>query len=422
MMTSCICRTVLISAFLAAMGAVGVVVATASSNSTGGAYFSSLPESERTGYVNWLADHGSVQYPRHLFLPTTTDPENGAAVFWTFLDDGTDLAVEREAGASAPGTAATHIQFAVAVRATGWVALGLSEVGGMLGSDVAIFEAANPTEMIDAYILEARIPVVDDCAGNWMLVRHTNTSDGWLIVEFSRPLDTKDPQDRAIIDDTNLQAPTRLISAWGDTEVVSYHGSNVARNAAKLFGTPEGADLVLEFEKLMETQADGYFDVRESNYSIPEAETTYYVFCKTFADLKAEFNLPGTENDTLTFIGGEAVLSPGTEQYVHHFIGMESPAFLIPPLDIGLPNGAMLFEPLSFILVSISCHFVLFSSVSGSISSENCSDTGASMLWAWAPGTINNSWNHPRGGVSLANFSSAFNSLFIQFHSIFCPL
>lgn len=318
-MSNCIFRTIVtVVASLVALGAADVAAET-TVNSTASTYFGNLSESDLGGYTDWLADHGSVDYTRHIFLPTVTDPNNGAAVFWTFFNNGTDLAVAREAVADA--TTATHIQFAVAVRATGWVALGLSEVGGMRGADIAIFEVANPTGIIDAYVLEERVPIVDDCASDYKIVRHTDGSDGWLIVEFSRPLDTKDPQDRTIIDDRSLHAPSRLISAWGDTDAYGYHGFNVARNAAKLFGEQEDEDYALQFEQLMAVQSDGHFDVRETNYSIPETETTYNYRCKTYAELKAEFNLPDTENGTLTFIGAKPALSPETEQYVHHFIG-----------------------------------------------------------------------------------------------------
>jgi hypothetical protein len=314
--------TITVCSLLLALGSVrsSTVTAETTGNVTAAnSYFSTLTENEKVGYLNWLSDHGSIEYTRHIFLPTVTDPDMGAAVFWTFMDDDDSdiVSVERQVAT----TIASHIKFAVAVRATGWVALGLSEAGGMLGADIAMFEVINPTAIIDAYVLEDRIPIVDDCASHWTLVRYTSTTDGWLIVEMSRPLDTKDPQDRSIIDDTSLHAPTRLISAWGDTDVVGYHGSNVARSAAKLFGGPDDIDFILNFEQLMEEQADGYFDVRQTNYSIPETETTYTLVCKTYAELKAEFNLPETENGTLTFIGGGAIISPGSEPYVHHFIG-----------------------------------------------------------------------------------------------------
>lgn len=36
--------------------------------------------------------------------------------------------------------------------------------------------------------------------------------------------------------------PTRLIAAWGDSEAVSYHQTNVAKGQVILFGGPENAD------------------------------------------------------------------------------------------------------------------------------------------------------------------------------------
>ena len=43
-------------------------------------------------------------------------------------------------------------ELAVAVEARGWVALGFSEMGGMKGADIVIFETRN-AKLIDAYRL-----------------------------------------------------------------------------------------------------------------------------------------------------------------------------------------------------------------------------------------------------------------------------
>lgn len=324
-------QRILVPLFLVSWG--GVLVA-ADDGASG--YFGNLTEDERAGYVSWLSERGSSLYSRYLFLPTATDPANGAAVFWSLLGDDEDdvvVATGRESSGGSDGAtptattalAPTRIQFAVAVRAAGgWLGLGVSAAGGMLGSDLGLYETAKPDGVTDAYVVEERVPIVDDCQ-HWTLVGvhdDSATGDGeWLIVEMSRPLDTMDPQDIAIVDDADLFAPTRMIAAWGDTPEVGYHGSNVGKNSVKLFGDRSNVDATLGFEELMEVQADGFFEVRESNFTIPAAETTYQEICKTYAELKVEYNLPDTETGTLTFIGGGAVLSPETRQHVHHFLG-----------------------------------------------------------------------------------------------------
>jgi hypothetical protein len=293
-------------------------------------YFVSLGDDEdRSIYIQWLQDN---TYTKHTFLPMVTQPENGAAVFWKLYSvDGpsSNAVVSRNDNDNNNHTAYTHIQVAVAVRATGWVGFGISEAGGMLGSDIALFQTANPSTIRDSYVVEAfDVPKEDGCQ-HWTLIESTMDS-GWLIVEMSRPLDTMDTQDHPLVDDSNLSAQTRLIAAWGDSPTVSFHGFQVGKISVTIFGNDGESNnddvdttknLSRNFEELMEEQADGYFDVLAENYTIPADHTTYHYVCKSFEELKEKYNLPETEDGILTFIGGGAVLSPTTEPYVHHFIG-----------------------------------------------------------------------------------------------------
>ncbi len=85
------------------------------------------------------------------------------------------------------------------------------------------------------------------------------------VVEMRRLLDTEDPQDHRIVNDSPTYfAPTRLISAWGDGPNVIFHGLNRAKGAVKLFG-----DSIPFNRRAQETNPthDVYFDIRESNLS-----------------------------------------------------------------------------------------------------------------------------------------------------------
>ena len=100
-------------------------------------YFVDVPAEDRAVYDAWWTERGSQLYPNNVFLPMVTEPTNGAAVYWRFTstpngggstnDDGTAIGRDGSVGVSEPE--ATHIQFAVAVRAEGWVGLGISEAG-----------------------------------------------------------------------------------------------------------------------------------------------------------------------------------------------------------------------------------------------------------------------------------------------------
>ena len=106
-------------------------------DSLASSYFSNVDEKEV--YTNWVATHSSL-YPRHTFMPSSSsnDDDDGAAIFWNINDD-TDT-----------------IDFAIAVRSEGWVGFGLSEAGGMMGSDMALYSASNPDDIIDAYVVDDR--------------------------------------------------------------------------------------------------------------------------------------------------------------------------------------------------------------------------------------------------------------------------
>ena len=244
-------------------------------------------------YLQWLTEAGS-SYANSLYLFSQTDPTDGVAIHWKVVGDS--LAV------------------AVAARAEGWVAIGFSENGGMFGSDVVHFEAVDGS-LTDAHILRERAVEVDTCQ-DWNLVAH-RTDDGFLIFEATRLLDTGDPQDRALMDDSlPVIPPTRIIAAWGDQERVGYHGPRRARGAVRWFANYESGDESTEFLLAM-AEADGSFFVGADSFAIPTEETTYQDFCVYWDDLVAQ-GIPNKGN--MSIIGIEPVVDLATAKYVHHFV------------------------------------------------------------------------------------------------------
>lgn len=258
-------------------------IAAANSAAAGpGAYFPGLDDDEREDYASWVASRSS-SYPRHAFAAATPgDPDVGAAVFWN-VDGST-------------------ISFAVAARAEGWVGFGISEAGGMLGSDIALYEAS-ASALTDRHVIEAHAePLLDECQ-DWTL-NDATVGGGWIIVEVSRSLDTGDKQDHAIKADADFwTAPTRIIAAWGDSSSISYHGSNKARSAVRIFG--DSVDGKSELEALvseLESESDGYFDVREDNHEITNEETQYHSICTRADELNVDLS---QDQGVVTSIGGE---------------------------------------------------------------------------------------------------------------------
>ena len=247
---------------------------------------------------NQIESDLSNRYEKHTFLSTSNG--SGSALFWK---------VDNE-----------EIHFAIAVHTIGWVGLGISEAGGMIGSDIMLFERLSPDTVIDSYAVEDKGsgPLTDDCQ-DWTLVNATILEDeGWMIIEVKRALDTFDTQDIPIVNDQELwSAPTRIIAAWGDDDGLSYHGQNKARASIRLFAKgDESADDGVELREALEEQADGSFEVSEVDYVIPAKETTYHDICATYDDL---FEKDAQDDAGVAMIGAIPFFSEDTEQYIQHF-------------------------------------------------------------------------------------------------------
>jgi len=108
-----------------------------SADSLASSYFSEVSTDDKEVYTNWVATHSSL-YPRHTFMPSSSsnDDDDGTAIFWNINNDE------------------DTIDFAIVVRSEGWVGFGLSEAGGMMGSDMALFSISNPDDIVDAYVVD----------------------------------------------------------------------------------------------------------------------------------------------------------------------------------------------------------------------------------------------------------------------------
>jgi Copper type II ascorbate-dependent monooxygenase, N-terminal domain/DOMON domain len=249
--------------------------------------------SSNEGYLAWLS---KMQYDKSVFIGSNKDDAKGVALHWT---------IEGET-----------IKLAVAAHASGWVAFGLGESGSMLGADIVMYSAAS-NELVDSYVLDQTIiPYRDECQ-SWTLIDSTAT-DGFIIFEASRPLDTGDSQDRAIDDDPNaMRPPTRVLAAWGDSVAPSYHGDSTARGAIRFLGNSTVSDELESFQMAMKAEAQGNFSIRANNFTIPTDRTTYQNFCLSRDELLA-MNVDLDQD--LHVIGFESFIDPRTKPHVHHFI------------------------------------------------------------------------------------------------------
>jgi hypothetical protein len=253
---------------------------------------------DHQSYLDWYNDSDIDNYPNSVFLQGSDPqkPEDGAAIHWKVDDE--------------------YLHLAVAARATGWVAFGISEAGGMTGTDMVIFTAARPNELDDAYTGDERLPQTDDCESDWELISsNVDLEGGFIMFETKRLLNTNDPQDKPIVDDSSTIVPAhRAIAAWGDSEEVSYHGLNRARGAVRFHGI---GDEDTTFKAAMAV-AEGSVDLLAGNFSIPSESTTYQKFCFSRQDL-INYDLIDSQ-EKLNIIGWEPLVQSGNEPYVHHFV------------------------------------------------------------------------------------------------------
>lgn len=253
--------------------------------------------SNNQGYLDWLA---TVSYNQSTFIASDSNPDQGVAVHWNIASGN------------------TTIQLAIVAPATGWSAFGLAESGSMRGADIVMYTASTNT-LTDSYVLDQLVmPMTDACPSHWELIDST-ISDGFIIFEAQRPLNTGDPQDRVIFDDSStMVAATRVIAAWGDSDTPSFHGSNAARGSIRFFGTAETIDIQTYFAQSMAKESEGNFTVSAENFIIPsDVVTTYQFFCFSRKDL-VDRGVP--MNDDLHTIGFEPIVQIGNSKYVHHYV------------------------------------------------------------------------------------------------------
>ena len=74
-----------------------------------------------------------------------------------------------------------------------WIALGISDTNGMIGTDVAVFTWLNPNKIYDMYSNDFDTPSLDTIH-DWKLIEAIS-EDSYSIIRMSRNLDTCDSQD-----------------------------------------------------------------------------------------------------------------------------------------------------------------------------------------------------------------------------------
>jgi len=215
--------------------------------------------------------------------------------------------------------ASSTVFFKVFAQTAGYVALGITEAGGMRGSDIMVASVDDDTGELtvgDYFALDESMPEAD-CSQDWVGHFGQQTMvDGepWTEVIVSRLFDTGDLQDRVIANDGDA---TRFIAAYSpyDMDNLSYHGTSRHYFNVNIFNTGSSdTDSPTESALLaaLKARTDVFsFTTAPDNFPIPNVKTTYESF---------EFNMPETiEGANIYIVGFEPALEPGNERFIHHF-------------------------------------------------------------------------------------------------------
>ncbi|CAI5466063.1 unnamed protein product [Closterium sp. Yama58-4] len=223
------------------------------------------------------------------------------------------------------------IRIAVKAQTAGWLAIGLSEVGTMVGSDALVaWIAEERVYATDRFIFNKTVEgVALDDQQDWRVLGGSQTTDQstgdtWTTVHVWRQLDTGDCNDRPII----AGRLHNVIWAMGETSDFGYHGTSSRGSVALVLVPAPGTSILAppppssvssaSVEASSQSaadlgQANGQVKERQlnwtlSNFAVPASNATTYV-CKVF-------DVPGTSKVHIVEFG--ALLNSTYTSSVHH--------------------------------------------------------------------------------------------------------
>jgi len=260
--------------------------------------------SNTTRFDEWLEDSGNgyenSMYFSSRFTDSLNDFEDGIAVFWTIKGE--------------------MIELAFIARAKGWVGFGLSDTGGMVGSDVLLYSVGKGT-LEDAFVtINNARPITDEVQS--VTAKNVVAENDFIIVEVERALDTMDTRDKPFLDDSDIShPPTRIIAAWGDGEI-GYHGQNRVQGHVRFFGPKAGPDILAFRETMQEAQAVST-DLRYTALSlqvgdVPAFEDSTRMRCFEFLGnlFDPAFADPFPFGDPVHIVGIERIEDNTAEQFI----------------------------------------------------------------------------------------------------------
>eukprot|EP01084_Bolivina_argentea_P213885 363148_1 len=223
-----------------------------------------------------------------------------------------------------------QIEIGIEVESIGWIALGISENGQMLNSDIILgWIDDNITYLQNRYTLSTRTtPYFSKDISNDII--SSSQINGVTRIRFIRELhpcpSSPDNHEKPLESGT-----TRLIFAWNDNNPIctdkndaygyscipEFHGINRGNQVINLLSEKSE-----EIPMPPDTQT---FNITVTNYTVPSKDTTY--FCKII-------QLPEYSN-TQHIIRFDPIISDGNEPIVHHILVYQCPTVNFNRSNIG---------------------------------------------------------------------------------------
>jgi len=210
---------------------------------------------------------------------------------------------------------ASTLELTLETDAAGWVSIGLSETGHMLGSDMAVINLndSGVPQVLDMHAFWTASPLVDssgapvdpaptpvlDAQQDWTLTCSV-VSSGQYQYTITRSLVTTDTmQDRPVVD-----AFQHVVFAWADQEAntFAYHEANRGNTQLNFFSSPETFT--------PPSDVDGHVDIVMSDIPVSNSLVTQYI-CQGF-DVGE-----GTQRHVVAF---EPLVDGTGNQYLHHLL------------------------------------------------------------------------------------------------------
>ncbi|KAK3087968.1 hypothetical protein FSP39_012921 [Pinctada imbricata] len=202
---------------------------------------------------------------------------------------------------------ATHITFETHVRTKGYVGFGFSTNGKMFPADVVTGWIKDGVPHFQDRHTVGHSPPVVDASQDWFLLHGEENGFG-TVLKMIRKLDTCDPNDMKISNDT-----IRAIFAYSpndpaDDNSITYHGPT-HRGAKSL--------MLLTRTKIPAIPSDALTkDFLNDNYHVPANDTTYSCRIFSLADITKKHHV----------VKFEPIIQTGHVPFVHHIVVMKCPA------------------------------------------------------------------------------------------------